>query len=262
VQRKRTGDRSAGRADTAAVTSSDPWTAWTTPGALLRAGTALTPVGALEALLRAAGRRLTGRRFTVPGSRGELSAVLDALSLDPDPVGLALGQLDDLRLVASAVRWRDLEFHRLVLVCRNVHVRPLPAAVAVAAPVTVELAVAPEVLRRRLATARPALDLGVGPDRGLLRWSRHPSWGALAVSVDVTGSALVVRPRALRLGGRRIPLPAWAPARRIALPALPRGLRLREVVVGADEVVLHLAADEWREELRAARLERWRRRLT
>ncbi|GAA2541925.1 LmeA family phospholipid-binding protein [Pseudonocardia hydrocarbonoxydans] len=241
----------------------DPWTSWFDPTALLRAGAALTPVGALEALLRTAGRRLAGRRITVPGSGGELSLRWDAPSLDPDPVGLALGQLDDVRLLASDVRWRDLECHRLVLVCRNVHVRPLPVPVAVAAPVTLELAVRTEVLRRRFAAERPGWALepaGAGAAR--LRWARHPSWGSVGVEAEVSGSALLVRPRTLTVGSRRIPLPAWAPARRVALPALPRGLRLREMAVGDDEVVLHLVADEWREQVPTGRLESLLGRLT
>lgn len=240
----------------------DPWAAWLDPTTFLRAGAALTPVGALEALLRAAGRRLAGRRITVPGADGELSLRWDALTLDPHPVGLALGQLDDVRLLASDVRWRDLECHRLVLVCRNVHVRPLPVPVAVAAPVTLELAVRMEVLHRRLAAARPGWALepaGAGAAR--LRWARHPSWGALGVGAEVSGSALLVRPRTLTVGSRRIPLPAWTPARRIALPVLPRGLRLREIAIGDEEVVLHLVADEWREQVPTGRLEKLLNRL-
>lgn len=233
----------------------DPWTAWLDPTALLRAGAALTPVGALEALLRTAGRRLAGRRVTVPGSGGELSLRWDALSLDPDPVGLAMGQLDDVRLFASDVRWRDLECHRLVLVCRNVHVRPLPVPVAVAAPVALELAVRTEVLHRRFAAARPGWVLeAAGPGSARVRWARHPSWGSLGVGAEVSGPALLVRPRTLTVGSRPLPLPAWVPARRVALPDLPRGLRLREVVIDDDEVVLHLVADEWREQVSTGRL--------
>lgn len=241
----------------------DPWAAWTDPAALLRAAGALTPVGALERLLRAAGRRLAGRRVTVPGTGGRLSLLLESISVDPDPVGVALGQLGDLRLVASDLRWRDLECHRAVLVCRNVHVRPFPAPVAVAAPVTLELAVTPEVLGRTLAATHPQLGLEpAGPERVRLRWTRHPAWGSLTVSAEVSGEAVVVRPRTLQLRGRRIPLPGWAPTRRIALPALPRGLRLREVTAGDEEIVLHLVADEWREQVPASRLDRLLKRLT
>ncbi|QJY48944.1 hypothetical protein [Pseudonocardia broussonetiae] len=241
----------------------DPWAAWLDPSTLLRAGAALTPVGALEALLRAAGRRLVGTRVTVPGSGGELSLRFDSLSLGPDPVGLALGQLDDLRLVASDVRWRDLRCHRLVLVCRNVHVRPFPAPVAVAAPVTLEVAVDIAVLAGMLTAARRDWLLEpAGPGLARLRWARRPSWGHVTVTAEVSGTALLVRPRELVVGPRRVRLPSWCPGRRIALPALPRGLRLREVVVDGEEVVLHLAADEWREQVPTGRLEGLLRRLT
>lgn len=241
----------------------DPWTAWTDPAALLRAGVALTPVAALDKLLRAAARRLAGRRVTVPGTGGELVLRWESLAFDPDPVGLALGQLGDLRLVASGVRWRDLQCHRAVLVCRNVHVRPFPVPVAVAAPVTLELAFAVEVLAGRLATAHPRLGLEpAGRDRAALRWARRPAWGSLTVSAEVGGDAVVVRPRALHLRGHRIPLPGWAPTHRIALPTLPRGLRLLGITADDGEIVLRLTADEWREEVPAARLDLLLARLT
>ena len=42
---------------------------------------------------------------------------------------------------------------------------------------------------------------------------------------------------------------------RIRLPQLPRGLRLRDVEVADDTaIVLHLATDEWREEVPPRRL--------
>jgi hypothetical protein len=238
----------------------DAWAGWPGPTTLRSllpggaGGPAAAACVALEALLRSAARRLTGRRVTVPGTGGALSLCLESLHVRPEPVGLALGQLDDVRVVATAVRWRGIEAHRAVLVCHNVHVRPLPAPTVVAAPVTLEVALRPAVVRDRLAAARPALRLEVVGDEARMHWSRRPRWGALVVTPEVTAGALLLRPRALRRGRRRVALPPWLPAARTAIPALPRGLRLRGVVVGAEEIVLHLYADEWREPVPPARL--------
>lgn len=258
------------------------WPMWSPPPGLpglLRAPA--TPAGALEALLRAAARRLGGRRFTVPGT--DLALRVEALELRPDPVGLAFGQLDDVRLVARDLEWRGIACERLVAVWRNVHVRPLPEAAVVSAPVEVELALRPAVVAERLASARPALRLDVaagddGPDLSgtgspaevRLRWAARPRWGALVVQPEVAtgegpgGGVLHLRPVALRLRAHRLALPGWLPPARLRLPTLPRGLRVRSVVVDAQVVVVRLVADEWREALPGSRLTeaaRWLSRL-
>ena len=61
------------------------------------------PVAALESLLRAAGRRLAGRRLTVPGTGGALRLRLTALRVDPEPLGVAVGQLGDVTVEATDV---------------------------------------------------------------------------------------------------------------------------------------------------------------
>ncbi|MHA6794402.1 hypothetical protein ACVGVM_12975 [Pseudonocardia bannensis] len=209
---------------------------------------AATPVGALDALLRTAARKLVGRRFTVPGTGGDLVLRLESLQVRPDPIGLGLGQFDDVRVVATDLEWCGTACRRLVVVWRNVHVRPLPVPAVVCAPVTVELSLLPEVVRERIAAVRAAVLLEVGPDgEARLRWSRLPTWGALVVAPEVAGPTLHLQPGALWLGRRRFTLPRWLPPVRLKLPPFPRGLQLRRVEVGPAEIVLHLVADEWRE---------------
>jgi hypothetical protein len=148
-----------------------------------------------------------------------------------------------------------------------VHLRPLPTAV-VTAPVDVEIALPPALIAMRLAAVRPGalfeIEQGVGSPDALLRWHPRPNWGALVIAPEVSAATLHLRPVGARLGPLRCALPGWLPPLRIPLPVLPRGLRLRKIAVGADEVVLHLAADEWRAPLpgtRVARIERWLERL-
>jgi hypothetical protein len=260
--RATTGDRSHRPIDTAGVDGDPAWGGWDawTPAALrglLPEAAAATPVAALDALLRTAARRLAGRRFTVPGTGLRLR--VETLDVRPDPMGLALGQFDDVRLVARDLEWRGWACERLVLVCRNVHVRPLPAAAVVSAPVEVEVVLPAAVLRERVAARRPEARLDVGADgEARLRWARRPGWGAVLVAADVLGSAVHVRPVALQPGdrqdGRRIRLPRWLPPVRIPVPVLARGLRLREITTGPEVVVLRLVADEWREAVSVRRL--------
>jgi hypothetical protein len=206
-------------------------------------------------MLLTAARRLVGRRITVPCSGDELDLRVESLQIRPNPVGLAIGQLDDVRLVATDVRWRGTESHRLVLACRNVQLRPFPPMAAVAAQVTVEIALRPAAVRSRLTAAWPAVRFEISDDdEARLLWSRRPSWGSLAVAPELNGAAMHLRPRALRAGRRRVALPGWLPTLRIALPPLPRGLRLREIEIGAEEILLRMVADEWREQLPLQRL--------
>jgi hypothetical protein len=219
------------------------------------------PITALESLLRAGGRRLAGRQLTVPGTDGALRLRLTALRLDPEPLGLAIGQLGDVTVEAADLLWRDIPFRRAVLVARNVHVRPQPVPTAVAAPVTLDIVLDAAVVRDRVAVARPALHLEVhrSDDAPLARarWARRPSWGWVDLQPEITAAALLLRPTTVSIRGRSRRLPGWLPAVRIRLPRLPRGLRLRDVTLPDDEdgaVVLHLATDEWREAVPPRRL--------
>lgn len=232
---------------------------WVDPAGLMPPGFTppALPVAALESLLRAAGKRLAGRRLTVPGTGGALRLRLTALRLDPEPLGMAIGQLGDVRLEASDVVWRDITFRSATLVARNVHVRPQPVPTAVAAPVTLDLTLDPDVVCERLAATHPAIRLSVHPDAPHARahWARRPRWGWVGLKPEITASALLLRPIAVRVRGRTRALPAWLPTVRIGLPRLPRGLRLRDVEVQADAgIVLRIATDEWREKVPPRRL--------
>jgi hypothetical protein len=258
----------AGTADTDAVAEDErgrgfvpPFGAgWVDPTGMFTSGVPGLPVTALESLLRAAGRRLAGRQLTVPGTDGALRLRLTALRLDPEPLGMAIGQLGDVTVEAADLLWRDIPFRRAVLVARNVHVRPQPVPTAVAAPVTLDIVLDAAVVRDRVAAARPALHLEVrrsdGAPSARARWARWPSWGWVDLQPEITAAALLMRPTAVSIRGRSRGLPGWLPAVRIRLPRLPRGLRLRDVTIADtdDDVVLHLATDEWREAVPPRRL--------
>jgi hypothetical protein len=235
-------------ANTGAVDSwPDEPSLWPDPAALraMMGG----PAGALlDRLLRRAGRRLIGRRFAVPGTGGDLVLRLDAVRARPDPLSVALGQFGDVGVGATEVEWRGTPIRRLDLDCRNVHVRP--TGTAVAAPVTLEVAVGIDVVRDLVAARRPAVRIDAGASgQARVAWSHRPETAAVHVVPEVAGSALHLRPVVVEVGSHRFRLPGWLPPVRITLPELPRGLRLREVEPGVDEVVARFVAGEWAEEL-------------
>jgi len=227
------------------------------PPGFTPAGLPALPVAALESLLRSAGRRLAGRRLTVPGTGGALRLRLTALRLDPEPLGLAVGQLGDVTVEATDVVWRDITFRSAVLVARNVHVRPQGVPTAVAAPVALDLLLDPEAVCERLAATHPELRLSVHAEAPHTRahWARRPGWGWVGLKPEITTTALLLRPTSLSVRGRARTLPGWLPTVRVRLPQLPRGLRLRDVeVTDAPAIVLHLGTDEWREQVPPRRL--------
>ena len=159
--------------------SDDPWTTWL--HSWPANGADLTPAGVLLTRLRAAARRGVQRRFTVPGTGDALSVRFESLTADADAAQLALSQLGTVRAVGTELRWRDIVAQRVVLSCRNVHVRPSPRPTAVAAPVTVEVLIAHDVVRAWIAAARPSVQYDATRGRpscagahirgGVLSWS-------------------------------------------------------------------------------------------
>ena len=209
-------------------------------------------------MLRAAGRRLAGRQLTVPGTGGALRLRLTALRLDPEPLGLAIGQIGDVTVEATDVVWRTITFRRAVLVARNVHVRPQPVPTAVAAPVTLDVVLDPAVVRERLAATHPQLRLEVHRDAPHARahWARHPEWGWVGLRPEITTTALLLRPTA-----REPPRPKPGAAR-AGCPPCGYGCRSCPAACGCGTsrcrptpaIVLHLATDEWREAVPPRRL--------
>jgi hypothetical protein len=131
-------------------------------------------------------------------------------------LGLALGQLDDVRIELEDVRWSRWRARRATVVCRDVHVNP--PAVLVASPVEF----------------RVEVDVEDIPELRSLR--------RLPLTVRLVGSELHVR------------LHRWLPARVFAVPELPRGLRLTGVEQHDDHFVLTGAAPVLRERLTLGQL--------
>lgn len=131
-------------------------------------------------------------------------------------LGLALGQLDDVRVELEDVRWSRWRARRATVVCHDVHVNP--PAVLVASPVEF----------------RVEVDIADIPELHAVRW--------LPLTVELAGSELRVRPH------------KWLPARVFAVPELPRGIELTGVERHDDHFVLTGAAPVLRERLTLGQL--------
>jgi hypothetical protein len=169
--------------------------------------------------------------------------------------GVAVGQLDDVRLVAEHVRWNQHRFGRAVAVLHDVHLRPSVPPVLVAAPVELTLDVPAAALDELFRRAAPRLAGEVGPDGiARLRFARRRKVGHVEVETRLDGSTLWLKPRAI-VRRRRWKLPAHTPSYRVQLPPLPHGLQLTGVEFDADVVRLRGTLPHWRTELPGARLD-------
>lgn len=210
---------------------------------------------------------LVGKELTVRIGDHDVTLMVVELESELDPQGLAVGQLGEVRVAASDIRWGDNRLQSAVAVLRNVHIRPGVPPMVVAAPVELTTELPKDIFDGVLAQAAPQLRSESGEDgTARLRWARQPAWGGLEVDADVvcttSGSTLWLRPRAVVTGQRRWKLPGRTPAYQVPLPELPHGLMITEVELAPDS--LHLAGllPEWRMELPLRALEELITRLS
>ncbi|AXB47460.1 LmeA family phospholipid-binding protein [Amycolatopsis albispora] len=211
--------------------------------AALVPGTALSPA----AILRTAAERTTGRRLAVRVGGRVVEFTVTALDYEADTLRLAAGRLGDVRLVAEEVAWPDVPLRRVTVLGRDVRIRSLPSITATPASVELEVRVAAEVVTGRIAELRPDLVTELADGFTRVRWVKAPRLGHLDLEPELTGDAVRLVPRGLRVAGLRLP-PRVSPVS-IDLPEFPEGLRLTGIELRPDELVLSLNADQWPERL-------------
>ena len=211
---------------------------------------------AYRSLFTTVRRLVVGRRVTVRLERGDLQMTVTEFSSRLDPRGLAVGQLDDVRITANDITWETNVFDHATARLRNVHIRPGAPPVVVAAPVELTLDIPADTLDELFLVATPRFVGEVGDD-GAARvyWGRRPGWGHVEVDADLDGSVLLLKPRAFSVGGRRWRLPVRTPAHRVTLPELPHGLQLTGVRFEPGLLRLHGTLPEWHLEISRRRLE-------
>jgi hypothetical protein len=194
-------------------------------------------------------RLVLGRRLAVRLDTGELVLTLVEVDSRVGMRGVAVGQLNDVRLVAEQVRWNQLRFGRATAVLHNVALRPSVPPVLVAAPVELTLDVPAAALDELFRWAAPRLSGEVGSDGiARLRFANRPEAGHVEVETRLDGSTLWLKPRAITRR-RRWKLPARTPSYPVQLPPLPHDLQLTGVEFDADVMRLRGTLPEWRAEL-------------
>jgi len=224
----------------------------------LRSFVGLANTGAFAAHLSAfitLRQLVLGRRLAVRLDDGELAMTIVEADSRVGKRGLAVGQLNDVRLVAHQVRWNEHRFGGATAVLHNVHVRPSVPPVLVGAPGELSLDLPAPALDELFRWAAPRLAGEVGPDGvARLRFANRRHAGHVEVAVRLDGTTLWLKPVAITRR-RRWALPARTPAYPVRLPPLPHGLQLTDVEFDADVMRLTGTVPEWRMEIPRARLE-------
>ena len=202
---------------------------------------------------------LVGKRVTIRMGDHDVTLTVTELDSELEPRGLAVGQLGEVRVAARDIEWGRQRLQRAVAVLRNVHIRPGVPPLVVAAPVELSTSLPAEIFDEMVRQAAPQLHAQLRADStAQLHWVRRPGWGSLEVDVNVVGTTLWVRPRALLTGltrQRRWKLPKRTPAHRVPMPELPYGLLVTGVSLGVDSLEISGLLPEWRMELPLRHLE-------
>jgi hypothetical protein len=205
---------------------------------------------------------LVGKRVTVGMGDHDVTLTVAELDSELEPRGLTVGQLGEIRVAASDIEWGDQHLRRAVAVLRNVQIRPGVPPLVIAAPVELSTDLPAKVFDDMLRQSAPRLHAQLNADStAQLHWASRPGWGSLEVDVDVVGTTLWVRPRALLTGltrltkQRRWKLPDRTPAHPVPPPDLPHGLLVTAVTLGADSLQISALLPEWRMDLPLRHLE-------
>lgn len=243
----------------------DSWVPWPELAGLAAAGRSLLPnvPATPAALVRTVTEQLVGRRLTAKVEGREVGLTLTEIDYPADSLRLATGRVGDVRIVAEDVDWPEpadpdapegepgrIPLRQVTIVGRDVRLRSLPTPAVIPARVELEIAVAAEVLRERVARVRPGIVATPRADGFLeVRWARKPHWGHLTLASRVDAHAVVLTPTTLHLGQRKLRPPARFRPIVLPLPELPPGVRLLAVEPREDELALHAVAEEWPERL-------------
>jgi hypothetical protein len=221
------------------------------------------------ALARTVTEQLVGRRLTAKVGDREVAFTLAELDYPADSLRLATGRLGDVRIVAEDVDWPEpdaedtedaqagdggaagsIPLRRVTVLAEDVRLRSLPTPAAKPARVQLAIAVSADVLRDRVAKARPGI-VATPADGGLLRihWAKRPHWGHLTLRPQVADDGVLLVPQTLHIGQRQLKPPRRFQPIVLPLPELPPGLKLTKVEPRHDELVLHTVAEEWPERL-------------
>nr|WP_042188531.1 LmeA family phospholipid-binding protein [Kibdelosporangium sp. MJ126-NF4]CEL18303.1 hypothetical protein [Kibdelosporangium sp. MJ126-NF4]CTQ97788.1 hypothetical protein [Kibdelosporangium sp. MJ126-NF4] len=234
---------------------------WRELEGLLAAGKAFvsgSPAAVLQAAVRAAADRVVGRELTM--RVGDADVTLTPVEIDTkvDPVGLALGQVPRVRIVAKEVAWPGTPVRQLAIVASDLRFQSLPSPSVMAGDVDVEITLSAEVVRAKVAESQPDLVVDIGEDSVMrVRWAPRRAWGHIEVEPVVAEQGVHLRPKVLQLRSMRFRGVERLRPTVVELPDLPRGLRLTGVELGPAELVLRGSAERWHEKIPLTDLLTW-----
>lgn len=210
-------------------------------------GAAATPYRALFAALQ---KRLVGREINTRVGGHDVALTVTGFDSPLDPLGLTVGQFGEVRVAARDLCWDGHRFERASALLHNAHLRPGMPTTLIAAPVdlsvTLPAAVIDEMLQQRVPRLSGA---ACADDTVRVHWRRRPDWGALDVGVELSGSTLWLRARALSTRGRRWGLSDRIPAYPVRLPAPPGQLVVTGASLHPDSLEITGLLPQWQVEL-------------
>src|SRR6201982_2602616 len=146
-------------------------------------------------LVDAARTWLTGKKRTFRFPEGDLTLVLEDISVEGSDLARIIGQYGQARILARDVQWSGYQFERMEISVRNVHLRPGTRPVLVAAPVLCEGFMPAAAASRWLAAVSPQLELVLQdgfPQVGVI----GAPWARLEVGTRAEGRSIHLPPRA------------------------------------------------------------------
>ncbi len=209
------------------------------------------PFGAIIDAVRA---RLIGKNRTFRVKGRDLTMVLDDISVDGTDLARSMGQYGEVRIAARAVEWEGGRLERMEIRARNVHLRPGAAPTLVAAPVLWEVDIPASFASSWLAAVEPRFDLAIGASGAYIGLAGRAPWARVEVETGGEGRSILLRPRALHVGSRRLPL--RLPAYHVSLASLPSDVVLTSVEPHSAGVVMRGFVSEWRRSLSQGDVER------
>ena len=210
------------------------------------------PFGAIVEAIRA---RLTGKNRTFRVKGRDLTLVLDDISVDGTDLARSMGQYGEVSIAARDIEWEGGRLERMEIRARNVHLQPGASPALVAAPVLWEVNIRASFASSWLATVEPRFDLAIGAGSAHIGLAGRAPWARVEVEASGEGRSILLRPRALRLGSRRLPL--RLPAYHVSLAALPSDVVLTSVEPNSASVVVRGFLSEWRRSLSQGDVERF-----
>jgi hypothetical protein len=168
------------------------------------------PAATIQSIAAAARLGLIGRRVTLRFGPTEVRLELTGIVVQPDPIGAAFGQFDDVRLSAKEVVWAGGRLNQIAVVARNAHLRPGATLTLVAAPVEIETIIDQPDLDGWLAPWSDRLSVRLGDDMTVrVSLAGRPGLGYLEVEPGVEGDVVRLSPRRYVGFGRQVGLTRW-----------------------------------------------------